>query len=143
MRMHLAATLAAVLIASYGVQTVNSQTAARIQTPELPAVANLERMTARFAPADIGADISALPSNERQALAKLVDAARLMDGLFLDQVWAGNTSLLAHLAADRTPLGRARLHYFLINKGPWSRLDHYEVFVPGAPPRPAHGASNA
>src|SRR5262249_44912530 len=31
---------------------------------------------------------------------------------------------------------RARLHYFLINKGPWSRLDHNSVFVPGAPPKP-------
>ena len=34
-------------------------------------------------------------------------------------------------------MGRARLHYFLINKGPWSRLDHNQMFVPGAPPKPA------
>ena len=47
-------------------------------------------MTARFAPADIGADLPALPENERQALARLVEAARIMDGLFLRQVWAGN-----------------------------------------------------
>ena len=32
-------------------------------------------MSARFAPVDIAADISALPANERQALAKLVEAA--------------------------------------------------------------------
>jgi hypothetical protein len=37
---------------------------------------------------------------------------------------------------DQTPAGRARLHYFLINKGPWSRLDHHDVFVPGAPSKP-------
>ena len=45
--------------------------------------------------------------------------------------------MLLDLAQSQTPEGRARLHYFLINKGPWSRLDHDEVFVPGAPPKPA------
>ena len=37
---------------------------------------------------------------------------------------------------DRGPERRGRrsaLHYFLINKGPWSRLDHNQPFVPGAP----------
>src|SRR4029077_16252630 len=53
------------------------------------------------------------------------------------------------LARDQSPEGRARLHYFLINKGPWSRIDHDAVFVPGAPPKPAsanyypEGASKA
>ena len=70
-----------------------------------------------------------------------MDAARLMDGLFLEQVWAGNPALLTQLAADRTPEGQAELHYFLINKGPWSRLDHNEPFlrpgfgVPAKPPQ--------
>ncbi len=94
-------------------------------------------MIARFAPVDIGADISALPPGEAAALGKMVEAARLMDGLFLQQVWAGNTALLIRLAADRTPLGQARLHYFLINKGPWSRLDHDAAFIPGVPEKPA------
>ena len=38
--------------------------------------AQLETMTARFAPTDIGADLSTLPDNERQALGKLVAASR-------------------------------------------------------------------
>jgi hypothetical protein len=28
------------------------------------------------------------------------------------------------------------MHYFLINKGPWSRLDHNEPFILGVPPKP-------
>src|SRR3954469_18026815 len=63
-----------------------------------PSQADLRAMTARFAPADIGADITALPEGERRALAKLVEAARLMDSLFLRQVWAGNDSMLQELA---------------------------------------------
>ena len=44
--------------------------------------------------------------------------------------------MLLDLVRDETPEGRARLHYFLINKGPWSRLDHNQPFVPGAPAKP-------
>jgi hypothetical protein len=60
-----------------------------------------------------------------------------VDALFLRQVWSGNDAMLLDLARDQTPAGRAQLHYFLINKGPWSRLDHNEPFVPGAPAKPA------
>jgi peptidase M49-like protein len=110
----------------------------------MPTLAELQRMTARFAPAEIGADLSALPKNERDALGKLVDAARIMDALFLRQVWAGNDALLQDLArVAAAPVGprasrsaAARLHYFLINKGPWDRLDHNRAFVPGVPPKP-------
>jgi hypothetical protein len=102
-----------------------------------PETKKLETMAARFAPVDLTADISALPTNERQALAKLVEAAKVFDALFLRQVWEGNESLLLDLARDHSPLGRARQHYFLINKGPWSRLDHNEPFIAGVPPKPA------
>ena len=93
-------------------------------------------MTARFAPVDLGADISTLPANERQALAKLVAAARVFDALYLRQMWAGNESLLLTLLRDRSELGQERLHYFLLNKGPWSRLDDNEAFIPGVPAKP-------
>ncbi len=106
---------------------------------KLPDAAALAAMTARLAPVDIGADISALPAHERQALAKLVQAGRIMDALFLRQVWGGNEALLFDLLADETPLGRARLHAFLVDKGPWSRLDHHAPFVPGVPAKPAGG----
>jgi len=111
---------------------------------QMPTLAELQKMTARYAPVDIGADLSALPTNERDALARLIDAARIMDALFLRQVWAGNDAMLHDLAARAArPVGprasrsaAARLHYFLINKGPWDRLDHNRAFVPGAPPKP-------
>ncbi len=93
-------------------------------------------MAARFAPVDLAADVSALPESERKALGKIVEAARLMDALFLRQAWAGNESLLLELLNDASREGRARLRYFLVNKGPWSRLDHFEPFVAGVGPRP-------
>ena len=101
------------------------------------AVADLQQKTARFAVTDLSADISALPANEREALAHMVRAAQVMDALFLEQAWAGNETMFQALVRDETPLGKARLHAFLVNKGPWSRLDHNEAFVPGAPEKPA------
>jgi hypothetical protein len=109
-------------------------------TPPAPAVdqavSELQQKTARFAPTDLTADITALPANEREALAHMVRAAQVMDALFLEQVWAGNEAMLQTLVTDDSPIGTARLHAFVINKGPWSRLDHNEVFIPGAPPKP-------
>ncbi len=119
-----------------GVTPVQEKTSA-------PSTTELRTMTARFAPTEITADIAKLPDNERKALATLVDAARLMDSLFLRQVWAGNDALLQQLAHDAAVSSGAvrsdadaRLHYFLINQGPWSRLDHNRPFIPGVPEKP-------
>ena len=94
-------------------------------------------MTRLFAPVEIGADLSDLPTSERLALAHIVDAARVMDGLFLQQVWAGNPSLLLSLLGDQNATGKARLDFFLLNKGPWSRIEDNRSFIPGVPDKPA------
>jgi hypothetical protein len=99
----------------------------------------LHRQTARFAPTEISADITNLPANERQALVHMLRAAQVMDALFLEQSWAGNESTLFSLLRDDTDAGKERLHYFLINKGPWSRLDHNEPFILNVPAKPAGG----
>src|SRR5215211_5337315 len=115
---------------------VVSVLAAQGTTPAVPDQAALAAMTARFAPTDITADLTRLPAGERKALGKLVQASRIIDALFLRQVWAGNEALLLRLLTDTTPLGRARLHAFLVHKGPWSRLDHDAPFIPGVPAKP-------
>ena len=104
--------------------------------PQIPDQAKLQAMAKRFAPVDIGADISGLPASERQALTRLVQAAWIMDGLFLRQVWAGNETMLLYLLKDDSPLGQARLQYFLLNKGPWSRLDDNGPILSGLGPKP-------
>ncbi|HEX8185073.1 MAG TPA: hypothetical protein VF747_09990, partial [Blastocatellia bacterium] len=87
----------------------------------------------RFAPTVVTADASRLAAGDRKALDKLIQAARLMDPIYYRQVWSGNVALMKKLEADKTPAGRERLHYFMINKGPWSRLDSNEPFIEGVP----------
>jgi hypothetical protein len=107
--------------------------------------ADLLAKAARFAPVDLSADISALPASEVEALRHLIAASQVIDGLYLRQVWAGNPGMLTTLAAQASdaPAGSvdaarasARLRYFILNKGPWSRIDENETFVPGAPEKP-------
>jgi hypothetical protein len=93
----------------------------------------LAKKIARFAPTYLTADVKKLTPEDRQALKKIIDAAKLLDPLFLRQVWNGNAALEKKLMADKTPAGERRLHYFYINDGPWSRLDNQEPFIEGVP----------
>src|SRR5689334_25416003 len=99
----------------------------------IPNLAELNRMIARFAPVELHADASKLSPGDQKALAKLLDAARVIDDIFLNQVWSGNAALRKRLAADKSELGKARLHYFDMNKGPWSDLDEHAAFIPAVP----------
>ncbi|HEU4510200.1 MAG TPA: hypothetical protein VFR78_18345 [Pyrinomonadaceae bacterium] len=101
----------------------------------------LARKIARFAPTTLTADATKLTPKDRQALDKIIAAAKLLDPLFLRQVWNGNAELEKKLLADKTAAGRQRLHYFYLNDGPWSRLDNKEPFIEGVPREKPHHAS--
>jgi hypothetical protein len=105
----------------------------------MPGVSEIQAMSARFAPVDVKVDLSALPASERQALARMVEASRVVDALFMRQRSAANEALLLKLLGDSSALGKARLDYFLLNKGPWSDLDHDRAFIPGAGEKPPAG----
>jgi len=107
----------------------------------LPDTTQLEKMTARFSPAPLRVDTSKLSAGDRQALVKLIAAARILDDVFLQQLWDGNQALYARLQKDTTPLGKARLHYFWLNKSPWSDIDEFQAFLPGVPARKPLGAN--
>ena len=97
-----------------------------------------QRKIRRFAPTVLTANTARLSAGDRRALQKIIEAAKLLDPLFLRQVWSGNDELHRKLQADKSIVGRQRLHYFLINDGPWSRLDSNEPFIEGVPAKPHH-----
>ncbi len=101
-----------------------------------PAMSALESQLQRFAPVVITGDTSRLAPGDRQALATLIDAARIIDTLYRRQVWSGNEALLARIEGDTSEAGKLRLRYFHVNQSPWSRLDHDAPFIEGTPPRP-------
>lgn len=103
------------------------------QKPNPAGDPELAKKIARFSPTVLTADTSKLSVGDRNALTKIIAAAKLLDPLFLRQVWSGNDALRQKLEADKTEAGSQRLHYFLINDGPWSRLDSNEPFIEGVP----------
>ena len=107
-----------------------------LAAPDLP---QLQKMSARFAPVDVRVDVSSLPDNERQALVRIIEAAQVLDALFVRQVSARNEARLMLLLNDTSPLGKARLAYFMLNKGPWSDLDDNAPFLPGVETKPPQG----
>ena len=110
-------------------------------TANIPDLAQLDQMIARFRPTELRVDMAKLSPGDRQALAKLIEASSVLNDIFLNQIWSGNQALYAKLRQDTSPLGKARLHYFWLNKGPWSDMDEHAAFLPGVPPRKPPGAN--
>ena len=71
-------------------------------TPDLN---ELKRMSVRFAPTPLEVDTSKLSAGDQKALVKLVEAARVIDDLFLTQYWSGNHKLHEQLKKDIKPIG--------------------------------------
>ena len=109
--------------------------------PSTPDGAELKQMAARFAPTPLEVDTSGLSAGDKQALVKLIQAARIVNHIFMQQFWSGDLALYTKLQEDKTPLGQARLHYFWINKGPWSEIDEHKAFLPGVPAKKPAGAN--
>ena len=108
---------------------------------KFPDGAQLKKMAARFAPIPLEVDTRGLSAGDQKALVKLIQASRLINDTFLTQLWSGNHAELAKLEKDKSELGRARLHYFWINKSPWSEIDGHTAFIPGVPPKKLPGAN--
>src|SRR6185436_2093936 len=107
----------------------------------IPDLSQLKQMHARFAPVRLKIDQSSLSAGDRKALAKLIDAAKVLNFLFMDQLWSGDRALYEKLKKDTTPLGKERFAYFWLNKGPWSDLDEHAAFLPDVPARKPMGAN--
>jgi len=124
-------------IAALLVNTTMTLTAHAADAP----LAALQKMTARFAPVELWVDTSKLSEGDRAALVKLIQASRIVNRIFLRQLWTGNPALYDKLRLDTTPLGNARVEYFWLNKGPWSDLDEHRAFLAGVPERKPEGAA--
>ncbi|HUP49293.1 MAG TPA: peptidase [Thermoanaerobaculia bacterium] len=108
-------------------------------TPDAPVVAETRLAVAPDTPARmaqlprtvIDYDRSLLGENERRVVEKLIDASKVIDELYWQQVAEENPAVRARLAsqADESPLDRAAYDYFIANKGRWDRLANNEPFI--------------
>ncbi len=109
------------------------QPSAAMSAAEAPAASSRDDIAAKvaaYAPVTLNADLSHLAEGDRRALALLLDAAEIVDGLFWQQVWGDRDALLQRI--DDPAVRR----FVQINYGPWDRLDDDAPFVAGIGPRP-------
>jgi hypothetical protein len=102
-------------------------------------VADVEKRLAKFAAVPLSADLSPLTPEDRQVLAKLIEAARLMDEIFLRQAWTGNPEMRRWLQGYQGEHAEAARQYFAINFGPWDRLAERQPFIGDKPHPPGAG----
>jgi hypothetical protein len=79
----------------------------------------------------IDVDITALPASEKAALAHIIHAGRLMDALYIRQVWPGTARLIKERENSQNSTSQAELATLYFYKRPWNADG--EAFIAGVP----------
>ena len=116
-------SLFAVSLFFWGCETETDKT----QEPE--EIAMLKAKIERFAPTELKYDSSILDERQKMVVEKLYLAAKVMDELFLDQVYSKNNEIKATLMAQDTEEAKLQLELFNIMFGPFDRLEHEAPFI--------------
>lgn len=93
------------------------------------AVETVKAQMEKFAPVEIGFDASGLTENEKKALDLIFKAAKIMDRIFLRQVYYKNEILEKELEKAGNPDYAILKDYFKINFGPFDRLAEDKPFI--------------
>ena len=90
----------------------------------LEILADVPQRAAQLPKTVIDYDRALLNDNERQVVAKLIEASQFIDEIYWLQVAEDNLTTRDKLAAQAaaSPLDKAGYDYFLINRGRWDRL---------------------
>ena len=107
--------------------------AAGPKTPDIELAKDISQRLERQIPVTVDFDEALVPAAQRPVLKKLVEAAQIMDRLFLIQVDEGNPALRARLTS--MPDSEDALALFDLMYGPWDRLDEDKPFI-GSRPKP-------
>lgn len=98
-----------------------------MQEPEETAM--LKEKIERFAPTELKYDSSILDERQKMVVKKLYQAAKVMDELFLEQVYSRNQEIKDGLMVQDTEEAKLQLELFDIMFGPFDRLKHDAPFI--------------
>ncbi|QPG05225.1 Zn-dependent hydrolase [Salinimonas marina] len=91
-----------------------------------------EQRLSIYHPVELNADLSHLSNNQKQMIAKLIDASKIMDALFWQQAFDEKQKTFM----DSLSRGEVK-HFANINYGPWDRLNGDAAFLSGYDSKPA------
>ncbi|MDZ7625602.1 MAG: peptidase [Ignavibacteriaceae bacterium] len=102
------------------------------QNKDAEDIAMLKEKIEKFVPTELKYDSSTLDEREKIVVEKLYFASKIMDELFLDQVYSKNYEIRKNLmeqAASGSEKAKLELELFTIMFGPFDRLDHDAPFI--------------
>ncbi|MBI1931609.1 MAG: peptidase [Ignavibacteriales bacterium] len=90
---------------------------------------NMEEKISQYSVTEIKYDKNLLDDKQKIIVEKLYRAAKIIDEIFLDQVYSKNYEIKQDLENSERPIDKLKLAYFNINFGPFDRLDHNKPFI--------------
>jgi hypothetical protein len=99
------------------------------QTAEESQVEKLKQKIAKFVPVEITYDENLLSDREKVVLEKLYQASKLIDTIFLDQVYSKNYEIKNELMKKTDEASKLQLELFNLMFGPFDRLENDEPFI--------------
>jgi hypothetical protein len=99
------------------------------QTEKAEHGTDMARKIAQFVPTDIKYDASLLDDRQKVVVEKLYQASKIMDEIFLEQVYSKNKEIRSQLMSASDEKSKQQLDYFNIMFGPFDRLLHQEPFI--------------
>ncbi len=89
---------------------------------------NLSTKINQYSKTELTYDESLLDENQKIVVEKLYEAGKIIDRIFLNQVYSRNEEIEETLSKSKALNDRIVLDYFNINFGPFDRLDHDKPF---------------
>ncbi len=89
----------------------------------------LKEKIAQFAPVNIKYDTTRLDQNQKIVMQKLYEVTKIIDSIYLGQVYEKNEEIKARLEKSDSKEDKLKLAYFDIMFGPFDRLDHDKPFI--------------
>jgi len=89
----------------------------------------LNELIAKFSPTELKYDRNTLDERQQKVVEKIYRAAKIMDEIFLDQVYSKNNQIKAELMSKGTEEAKQQLELFDIMFGPFNRLEHDKPFI--------------
>ena len=99
-------------------------------TPEVPVEAEAPSRLDIYSEVTLSADLSHLSDAQKQMVGLLIDAGKITDDIFWQQVWGDKDALLNSIDDPKTR------HFAVYNYGPWDRLANDQPFIESYGPRP-------
>jgi hypothetical protein len=103
---------------------------------ETEGIEMVKKEIANFSPTELKYDDSILSERQKIVVKKLYQASKIIDDIFLNQVYSKNEEIEAKLMSENTEDSKLRLQLFNIMFGPFDRLDHDRPFI-GTETKPA------